>query len=249
MNSLKTIEKKNNNDLYLVFFSKKIEKIVAALYLLTSYFPKDEILKWKLRKQGIQLLSDTMSLTKKQVLYKDKILSDVRNAILEIISFLEIALTAKIITNMNLNVFKKELEFLLKLNNNNLKDISEQNLSGLSGDFFKIKDKDLRFGKTRESLLKDSNIYKGHYKGQTAWLSPTLAVAKKQGISNIEKRQSRRENILKLLRKGQKLTIKDISREINNCGEKTVQRELQAMLKDGLLKKEGERRWSRYSLK
>ena len=33
------------------------------------------------------------------------------------------------------------------------------------------------------------------------------------------------------------------------CGEKTLQRELVSMVSDGVLKKTGEKRWSKYSLK
>ena len=249
MHSLKIIEKKNNNDLYLMFFSKKIEKIVVALYLLTSYFPKDEALKWKLREQSIQLLSDIMSLKKRRVFYKDKVLSDIKNAIRETISFLEIASTAKIISNMNLDVFKKEFEFLLKLINNNLTDIGEQDLPVLRGDFFKIKDKDLRPEKieTLQNSIKDNISTKGHSKGHPLFSSLLPNKVGKQSISNVEKKQTRKDAILKFLRKGQTLTIKDICQVVGDCSEKTIQRELQSMMKEGVLKKEGERRWSRYS--
>jgi len=45
-----------------------------------------------------------------------------------------------------------------------------------------------------------------------------------------------------------KLTIKDFTKNIKDCSEKTIQRELLAMVAKGVLKKEGERRWSKYFL-
>lgn len=60
---------------------------------------------------------------------------------------------------------------------------------------------------------------------------------------------NRRGLVLKLFKKNKELTIKDISREISGCSEKTIQRELIAMVSSGVLNKKGERRWSRYSLK
>ena len=42
--------------------------------------------------------------------------------------------------------------------------------------------------------------------------------------------------------------IKDVSPLIKGCSEKTIQRELLSMVKSGILKKEGEKRWSKYSL-
>jgi len=44
------------------------------------------------------------------------------------------------------------------------------------------------------------------------------------------------------------LTIKDFSKVITDCSEKTIQRELLDMVEKGIIKKEGERRWSKYSL-
>jgi len=42
--------------------------------------------------------------------------------------------------------------------------------------------------------------------------------------------------------------IKDITSLIGDYSEKTVQRDLVALVKAGVLKKEGERRWSKYML-
>ena len=40
--------------------------------------------------------------------------------------------------------------------------------------------------------------------------------------------------------------IRDIASFVIGCSEKTVQRELASLISDGLIKKEGEKRWSRY---
>ena len=61
-------------------------------------------------------------------------------------------------------------------------------------------------------------------------------------------RDKRRDIILQILKDKKELTIKDISLKITDCSEKTIQRELVSMLRGGILKKTGERRWSKYSL-
>ena len=43
--------------------------------------------------------------------------------------------------------------------------------------------------------------------------------------------------------------IKDIVMSITGCSEKTIQRELSALVAQGVLKKIGEKRWSRYELR
>lgn len=57
----------------------------------------------------------------------------------------------------------------------------------------------------------------------------------------------RRDRIKAILQAAQKASIKDITDTIKDCSEKTIQRELNAMIKDNLVSREGERRWSTYS--
>jgi hypothetical protein len=59
-------------------------------------------------------------------------------------------------------------------------------------------------------------------------------------------RQSRLSRILEIVRKRGGVSIKEISRELPEYGEKTIQRELAALIEEGLIRKEGERRWSIY---
>ena len=70
----------------------------------------------------------------------------------------------------------------------------------------------------------------------------------------------RREEILSIIKDKKNdsinfdgASIKDIASTLKNqgkeTGEKTLQRELVAMVRDGVLKKKGEKRWSKYSLR
>lgn len=58
----------------------------------------------------------------------------------------------------------------------------------------------------------------------------------------------RRERIKTILEAKGEATIKDISEIVTDVSEKTIQRELNAMIEDSTVKRQGERRWSRYSL-
>lgn len=59
---------------------------------------------------------------------------------------------------------------------------------------------------------------------------------------------NRRERIKTILEAKGEASIKDISDIISDVSEKTIQRELNAMIEDNLVKRQGERRWSKYSL-
>lgn len=62
-------------------------------------------------------------------------------------------------------------------------------------------------------------------------------------------RDDRRKIILALIKQKPSLTVKDIAKSIPGVSEKTIQRELLAMVVESILVKRGERRWSTYSLK
>jgi hypothetical protein len=62
------------------------------------------------------------------------------------------------------------------------------------------------------------------------------------------KKNSRQSIIISLLRRKKEIMIKDVSPLIHGCSEKTIQRELLSMVDKGILRKQGEKRWSRYSL-
>ena len=71
------------------------------------------------------------------------------------------------------------------------------------------------------------------------------SVARQSDKGHIKDRKSA---ILSVIGSKGKASIKDISPHIRNVSEKTIQRELQALTTAGTLRKDGERRWSTYSL-
>lgn len=81
-------------------------------------------------------------------------------------------------------------------------------------------------------------------KDKTNEEKPTL---KEFGAVSVKK-NSRQSVIVAILKRKKEVMIKDISPLISGCSEKTIQRELATMVQTGILKKIGEKRWSRYSL-
>lgn len=79
-------------------------------------------------------------------------------------------------------------------------------------------------------MIKDTS--KGHTQGQPK------SVQKEHNV--------RMARILEFVQKNKSVSIKDIAGVITDCSEKTIQRELAALIGQGLVKKVGERRWSLY---
>jgi hypothetical protein len=74
----------------------------------------------------------------------------------------------------------------------------------------------------------------------------TSATRYGEKVQDIQK--DRRATILGILQRKDRINIKDVSAVIKDCSEKTIQRELLALVAQGVLVKDGERRWSTYRL-
>ncbi len=60
---------------------------------------------------------------------------------------------------------------------------------------------------------------------------------------------ARRKKILEIVKSKGQATIHEFIQSIQGCSSKTIQRELTSLVLSGTLKKTGERRWSKYSLR
>ncbi len=91
-----------------------------------------------------------------------------------------------------------------------------------------------------------SALTKGHVQSVT-----TTSAADRISVEPVapKKHLERREVILNLIRDKQRVTVKDAQVIVTGVSSKTLQRELLAMVAEGVLKREGERRWSVYMLR
>lgn len=103
-----------------------------------------------------------------------------------------------------------------------------------------------------QSLRTDNS--KGQYQAPSAPSVPLQQTKDRQHEplshkSDLALRIARRNTILRLIKDKREVTIKDISSVVSDISEKTIQRELLALVSEGVLNKTGEKRWSRYALK
>ncbi len=69
-----------------------------------------------------------------------------------------------------------------------------------------------------------------------------------ESANNTSDATDRRERIKVILSAKGEASIKDIADIITDISSKTIQREINAMIEDNIVKRRGERRWSKYSL-
>jgi hypothetical protein len=247
--------------------------------MVTDIMDKEEPLRNKLRILGANIISDTHVLDKGQALY-----NQIYNRISEVLSFMEIASSVGIISEMNSSILINEfmelrksiIEVSSKKEENWLQefmkegDIFETNVQEREVDAIGQINTPSQFG-TRIGVQSGGTLMKA--------LSEKISVLPKINrtntnvkisthIHNIGTRKDtidvlknkRHEDIILVIKDKMKnsqnfdgVTITDIKSQgqgsLISCGEKTLQRELVSMVSSGLLKKTGEKRWSRYSLK
>lgn len=228
---------------YLIYIFKKTEKITAALYLVTGLLTDDEPMKWELRDRGMDLL--TSSFTASSTLPGDKntVIQSLFTAALETISLLNVGKISNLISEMNHTVLVKEIDQVVGLLRDRLAQNAENAGYVLSESFFKTPSLFSSGFRSDQSVSQS----KGHI-GQSQQQKETQPSQKGQ-IDIKDKKNERRERILELLKKKSKLTIKDFTQVIKDCSEKTIQRELIELVDQGIVARDGERRWSTYSLR
>lgn len=256
------------SDMSVTISYTKTNKLITALYIVTDIIDKDEPLRNKLRTLGVEIISDINGDVAKASI-----------KISEVMSFLGIASDIHIISEMNCNILKKEFSELnnsilsalkekgenkFNLNQNiNLKDFFLEELPSPVSRSEPVKDTHNR--STRVGVQKAGNLMKAL---NSVSMSDRNHASSKpvrgEDFDNLKKeRRSELISIIKIL--GGDATIKDIKDKIKtipatragtgkpsplvSCGEKTLQRELVSMVKDGVLNKSGEKRWSRYRVK
>lgn len=83
--------------------------------------------------------------------------------------------------------------------------------------------------------------------------APVAGVSFKGSVSEVmlalsDSIKDREDSVLDIVRKNGQVSIKDVLQRMPEVGEKTVQRTLSALVARGVLRKVGERRWSRYEV-
>ncbi|MDO8510433.1 MAG: hypothetical protein Q7S15_02305 [bacterium] len=229
------------------FFYKKTERLVVALYMISNLLSDKEPLKWDLRELGLRLLSLNTSFGSSSVSDKAVVLETVGARVVEVVAKLEIARLAGLISEMNFTLLRREFGSLLELLAALEHDMRTKGNFKLPHDFFAAERH-----QSVDELLRNIKVSLGQNRASQGLNRPTVPNVPSLGASEISsvdlKKNKRRSAILSLVKKKGNITIKDVSEVVHNCSEKTIQRELLSMVSEGVLKKEGERRWSRYSV-
>jgi hypothetical protein len=240
------------------FLSKKAEKLSTATYMITGFLSDNEPIKWQIRECGLKIFSD-MNLIENMVLSeKEQRIKILSSEISKIVSLFEIAVAAKYISDMNCKILKEEyLSLVEALIEQGTANTQETYL--FAKEFFSDQEKGSLVKKESpdSKIVSEKVLLENDLPEKEKELSQVVSVPQSQRNFPQEKieryeKSTRRETVLRAIKdrgENAELSIKDIVGYFTDCGEKTVQRELITLVDQGILKKTGDRRWSRYSFK
>jgi len=221
---------------------KRTEKISAALSLVSNFFPIDDPLTIRIKECATDILRP-MSF----ILSGDEVGSSYKQlyrTFIEIVSLLETAHAVGFISTQNFVVIIEQIEVSAIEVSVVIFKQSSGHVAIESAFFEDFSKRNVSF----EDSYKPDAIKDKIHKRQINIKDKSNSVLLPQGGVVQTKKNSRRESIISLLKKEDNVSIKDISSRMKDCSEKTIQRELIEMIEEGVIKKEGERRWSLYSL-
>lgn len=226
-----------------------LDAISRALYLVTELIEKNDPLRHSLRTLSVELILVSDNKQKNELAQK-------------LVSLIKIAKETKLISEMNAGLILKAIGS----NMATVDDVNTVSVTDVLEDDANISDKDIK--EIGGSVIVSNN---GHIPKITKDVSKSIVLDKnldkkvsntvsdkndKTTLHQLDKNQnagldigSRRKKILEIVKAKGQVTINEFIDEIQGCSSKTIQRELTSLVLSGTLKKAGERRWSKYSLK
>lgn len=230
---------KGNGNSGIDEIKQKALKITEALYRTTDMMLDGEPLKWSLRNTAVDILNIISGLNSGgQLRDIEKLNSLVSNLFLK----LELASSGTFISKMNFEVLQREYSML----GDRARKYENQPILLEAPSEIRTSPQ----YRTQESItdtILDNNILDRTEMSKKEEEKEILEIVSED--KKIEPDPNRKAVIISALESKGHSSISDIARLFNGTiGEKTVQRELNALVEVGAIKKEGEKRWRRYFL-
>lgn len=225
------------NDNYYRHIFKKTEKIISVVFYIinnTDSTKKSETIISNIASKAHFAHENALRTLEVKLVSSKEVLEQFAQSLVGLESVLRIAAATSTITNDVLVVVVNEIDMVLRglktyINNNSYAEDTSMFGGGFGGAFG---------GSTQEQNIQPRVP-------RLSKQQPQKEDGKVQAVASADDRRTRIETILEA--KGE-ATIKDISEIVTDVSEKTIQRELNAMIEENIVKRQGERRWSKYSI-
>jgi len=216
---------------------KRAERLSVAAHLITNFIPEHEPVRTQIRGKSLTLLENVLELREGFRTVGPERVNLVIAELLELTTLFEIANSAGYLSQMNVSVLQRacaDLAHYLRQH----EDSSESESLSLRENYFATSVS--KKTPVRQDSIKDAGdsirqrFLKDKTKGQIQRATPG--------------KKTRHDAVLTFVQEKGRVSIKDVAEAVPGYSEKTIQRELLALVARGLVRKEGERRWSTYVL-
>lgn len=246
--------------------SNHAEKITQAIYMLTDLIDSDVEMRESLRSKSFRFLDAVYTAVSPDL---DAAAQGIDVALFvsrELISYLSIAHYSKLISKMNLDMVVSQIE---KSQQSLMSFIKDSSTTGsvekkdiphvdLDAFFAQTYQKDTTEPESEpvQSVVSEyPHSHSINFEKKTTLVphkEKTSAIAKKPKKITLAKtneaKKTRHTNILAALENNDGISATDICSLFGDCSSKTIQRDLNELIDNGLVRKEGSRRWSTYYL-
>ncbi|MBI3573500.1 DeoR family transcriptional regulator [Candidatus Kaiserbacteria bacterium] len=211
---------------YHTFLVRKSERLASALYVITGFMPQEEPVRGRLRVCALELITRSTAPSEMADTGTEKF----ESRCAEIGTILQTAHYAGLVSEMNAKLIGEEYAALASFVRLNSGKISERGHELQKSSVSEPRGVSSPIRHTSKSLLKEFSKSK-----------------KTQYNNNSGSLNDRKTIILNIFNTKPKVSIKDAVSLIPTVSAKTIQRDLLSLVEQGILIKEGARRWTTYS--
>ncbi len=224
---------------------KKIERIAVATTYLLNQLQEGDVLRNEVHATVVKLIHHAIVLKDGFRASGFDKAADVLVSLRVLMTYIDMLRATGAVSDANLELYKSACARVVAL----IRSGQESHLS----EGFVLSDDLIGKGheSVREDIVKQEQVPRVHKEQKS--VAPTPAkqirpVAHTPKVTYVPKGNTdRRTALLTVIESRGAVTIRDLVSVVPGISEKTIQRELQAMIIDGILKKEGDRRWTTYS--
>ena len=224
---------------------RRAERIVAGLHLITSHVAVDEPLRIRIRSEGLELLTHALQLRDELRSIESTRVGAFHASIRYLITLVRLLTAGGFVSFQNAEAVVSALDELGGFIGTSQRTALAESIAFTRDDF--VGPSGPLTPVQRRPLLKetkDTFIIKDGLNVSDSNMSFT----KENVHTPVASWRDRSRSILDVLRSGSEFSIKEVCARIPDYSEKMIQRELAALVEAGKVKKEGEKRWSRYSI-
>ncbi len=269
MTHIKDINKRhiNGQDSRHLYIAKKTEKIVSAIFMMTDLFGEDtQKIKRTLQEEGVTVLELVHELHA-PAKFESTILLNLEKKFTYIISLLEVALHVHLVSESNASILIKEIhgciERIQEIKTAPLSELQQETLTPASFELPAMMEpfepesfetsivakstpknpsmsSQVQSKKVPEKIFEQNQDVRDNNDGV---MSLTKLPKKTLKSQDKTKRQS---EILDCLDRDKSINIQDIYDSFEGVSTKTIQRDLNELIKDSKVVREGNKRWATY---